>query len=400
MSFAPPPPPAVGGNNLPLPPVVLHHHRPRLFQILLTNVPESLNTTRSIREWIIKVAAARSILLVPPTTGKIPATALITMSHPEAAVKLLTAIRHFIKTLDSEKDECPSFAAYAVPTNPDIPLPPAVMDPETVETLSNRLAESFQKIKDGGDSGSKTTEKNSAANSTTADDATKTAELAANDIGDGGEEDPLESPAVLEAVRKFREKLKLQQGSKAVRRQQLVSDRLAQMLPVVRERVKAEKQQAAAAGAVPPPPAGVPPPPPGGVLPPPPPPAGGVGAPPPAAAERGVSNLPAWMTTAATTTTNQPPPAKKVKLDLSNPAIAFPAIPSHQHDALCQFIAAQIQKYLGEEEATLIDFVFQYVMQQKSVAALLPELPLDEDAAPFMSAVYKRAVELSSASGT
>lgn len=73
------------------------------------------------------------------------------------------------------------------------------------------------------------------------------------------------------------------------------------------------------------------------------------------------------------------------------------------------FVKEQMIEYLGEEEATLIDFIMKYLVKHdssssedsvkgKAVAGLLEEMKtvLDEDADPFVVDVFKKIVELES----
>ena len=276
------------------------------------------------------------------------------MSHADAALKVITAFRHFHQKLKdetgnddtTEQEQSSSyltFAAHAVPSNPDIPLPPALMDRETVTVLGTKLYEAFQEARE---TGGKETEammvssanrnsnnNNNAGTSTTITDENKnvtdTTTVDAGDdvMMDDDGADPLTSPAVLEAVRQFREQLTVQQGSKAVRRQQLVQEALERALPTVRQRVREERQRGAAAAD------SAPPPPPPGAAPLPPPPA--------AEGPRGVSNKPAWMTqqeqqqqqqhhphprpTTTTTTTNLPPKRSRSTTSCRTPS--FPQSP-------------------------------------------------------------------------
>lgn len=399
MSFIPQPAPL----ELPRPGVPLPHmhHAPpsmpqqpmaaaRSFQILLTRLPPFLQNTRLLRDWIMSAGSARSVLLVPPpidsektsvdASSQTSITALVTLAHSDAALKVLTAFRYFsMKLKDTEFAE---FSAYAVPTNPDVPMPPAVLDIETVTALGDSLYKSFQRYREGGSGAAdnKVVLNNNIDTESFNQDTIPEAPQGADD----DDIDPLNAPAVLEAVRKFREQLSVQQGSKAVRRQQLVKEAIAKILPVIRQRVKEERERVSQA----PPPAL--PQPSGGEFQLPPPPPHSLDAP------RGVSNKPAWMTQQEQQQTDNEPRMKRLKVDLTNPDIFFPSIPKSSLIALRQFIAANIQHYLGEEEATLIDFVNQYVMSGKAVSALLPELSevLDDDAGAFLQAVYERSQQL------
>jgi PWI domain len=386
MSFVPPPPvlglPPPGSIPLPSPPPPLppaSAARPN--QLLFLHVPSCLHNVRTIRDWIMSVGGTRSVLLIPPApkAGDAPVldpiTALATMSNPDVALRVFTAFRYMSTTYKDE--DWQDFSVHFVPTHPDIPMPPAFMDPESVQIAGDTLYKAFKRYKDGnvGDVNAVNSEAASTDRNETTDPSAK--------AGDEEGLDPLESPAVLEAVRKFREHLTVLQGSKATKRQKLVADAIAKELPIMRQRI-AEERAAAMVSQVPP-----------MFVPPPPPPAVGIPVPPLMLnAPRGVSNQPAWMTKKEDSNT-QPagdePPAKKVKLDVSNPLLSFPSIPPQQTSALRQFISDRIKHYLGEEEASLIDFVYNHVVQgNKTVSALIPELTdvLDEDATPFLESIY------------
>jgi hypothetical protein len=431
MSFAPPPPPlglvvaagptALGGLPQPPPPPIRMVGVPpgammkRPLQVLLTNVPPFLHGARPMRSWALAGGGGvRSIVMVPPppilkpgetlkTIGspsheKVRISALLTMSHADAALKVITAFRHFQQKLKDggQDEEYLNFTAHSVPTNPDIPLPPAVMDKETVTVLGDKLYEAFQQLKEG-----KETDQQASVNLTTVNDNSNTAKTISMDENssnirssstaeDGGDEgdDPLTTPTILEAVRKFREQLSLQQGSKAIRRQQLVKEAIEKALPVVRQRLQEERAATSEMPVIP----GLPPPPDAGLpLPPPPP-------PPAVDGPRGVSNKPAWMTQQQQAQdTTEEPHAKKIKLDLSDSTIVFSAVRAESVDILRAFVAEKIRQYLGQEEADLIDFVHKHVLEQKSVSALQSDLAdvLEEDAPAFLQAIYEKSQELS-----
>jgi hypothetical protein len=377
-------------------------------QVLLVNVPTILHNSHSLREFLLPCGNTRSILFVPPIAGpndnskktdaSIPVTALLTLSHADAALRVVSGLKQLMKDDDTLP---PNFQTHLVPTNPDIPLPPAMMDSESMQVLAEKLQQSLESVKKGETATTSTT--TTTTNETTTDIAhvhqeiTKT--VNSNQDGDDEEEaDPLKAPEVLKLVQEFRNKLEQQQGSKSIRRKELVCQRLEQMLPVVRQRMKGEAEQRRL---LPPlPPAGGPGlPAPHPNLPPVPEAANAsLPPPPPPGAPRGVSNLPAWMTAA----NSQPaetaePPAKKARLDVDS----FPNIPADSHAALRSFISSQIRNYLGEEEATLIDFIFNHVTAQKTVESLLPELKevLDDDAAACLQAILAKSVELAEHQG-
>jgi PWI domain len=397
MSFLPPPPVVLG---LPPPGAIpLHAPPPQLppsgaarpNQLLFLHVPSCLHNVRTIRDWIMSVGGTRSVLLIPPApkTGDAPVlepiTALASMSNPDVALRVFTAFRYMSTTY--KNDEWRGFSVHFVPTHPDIPMPPAFMDPESVQIAGESLYKAFQRYKDGN-----VDELNVVNSETTSTDRNETLDPPAKADDQEGL-DPLESPVVLEAVRKFREHLTVLQGSKATKRQKLVADAIAKELPLLRQRIAEERAAAVVSQA------------PAMLVPPPPPPAVGIPVPPMVFnAPRGVSNQPAWMTTKEAGHA-QPagvePPAKKVKMDLSNPLLLFPPIAPQQASPLRQFISDRIKHFLGEEEVSLIDFVYNHVVQgNKTVAALLPELTdvLDEDATPFLQSIYDYCHQLTSGS--
>ena len=89
------------------------------------------------------------------------------------------------------------------------------------------------------------------------------------------------------------------------------------------------------------------------------------------------------------------PPAKKQKIS-SKPEGSFPIVPKEQHASLKQFVAMKIKSYLGEEEATLIDFIMQHVTECKTAELLVPELEvvLEEDSLLFLQELWDKVQEL------
>jgi hypothetical protein len=453
-------------------------------QLLFTNVPSFLHNVRTIRDWIMSVGGTRSVLLLPPppktmdgrirnendnslsidwkkSDGNI--TALATMTNPDVAIRVLSAFRYmatkyFHKSHEEEEkvvdESLRKFHVHPVPNNPDVPMPPIMMmDPDIVTTTGEAMYSALLRFRDGGDTSemgpnlttntdSSSTNNNNGNNhnygnvGTTNDDT----------MGNADEEgiDPLESPAVLEAVRKFREHLATLQGSKATKRQQLVADAIAKELPIMRQKMAQERAATATAAAttlpvpggllLPPPPL-LPLPPPSTVpgmmmhLPPPPPPPPPPIPPviPPVSSSlssnidftpRGVSNQPAWMTQQqqqqqqhhqGNTTNLEEPPMKRIKVDVTDPTLLFPTITSDDKiAALRQYISQQIQHYIGEADETLIAFVLKHIVvttnnstqlhtNNSTVAALLPELKevFDDDAIAFLQSIYEYSQQLS-----
>jgi hypothetical protein len=352
-------------------------------------------------------------------------TALLTMSHADGALKVVTAFRHFqaeflakLTNDDTQKEMIQKFQVHLVPTHPDIPVPPAMMDPTTVQVLGDRLVTSFPDPNRPTPVVAPLTTKDPVIKGPDSDE----------EQDDEEEEDPLTTPAVLAAVREFRRKLARQQGGKATRRQELVKSKMEYWKPIVRQRMltggtpppgvpplpgapppPSQLPPPPLPGAPPPPMAGhlplpplpgappllgsqLPPPPLPGNLPPPPPPPGQL---PPIAAPRGVSNLPAWMTQAQQPPSEvSEPPTKRMKTDdwQSQPL----SVPAEAQTQFRDFVAAQIQQLLGEPEVSLVDFVCQQVQEQKTVTQLIPELQdvLEEDAVNFCERLYEKVQEL------
>ena len=75
----------------------------------------------------------------------------------------------------------------------------------------------------------------------------------------------------------------------------------------------------------------------------------------------------------------------------------FPTVPESHRDQLRQHLSQQIQTYLGEEEASLVDFCFQLVTTPgHSPATVFSQLQdvLDEDAPAFLDFMWNKIQEL------
>ena len=356
-----------------------------------------------------------------------PITALVTVSHFDVAIRIVSAFRYMVTTYrsgsnknhndDDDDDKASSwqhFHVHLVPHHPDIALPPLVSVDPMVATTGEAMYRALLAIichssRDGATETDMTT--TTTAVTTTVDHTiTNTTTTPATDEPEPDTGDPLllseESPAVWEAVRKFREHLATLQGDKATKRHEKVSEALAAALPRVR-------QQLRAAVVVPPP----------LVLPlpssswptttttsstvPPPPPPPSYGAPP---QPRGVSNQPAWMTQQQQQQSNvvaptpEEPPTKRSKVDVTDPTLVFPLVPPDQIPALRQYTSQQIQQYLGEAEETLVTFCLNQMTSTtttRNVATLLPELTevLDDDAVAFVQSIYEYSQRLVTNSG-
>lgn len=404
--------------------------------ILLTDMPSFLHTNRALRDLIYPCGSARHIAFHPPPPKdnhnsninsnknsdaedkeKEPTittfAALVTMSHGDGALKLLCACRQMkIMILEeaSMKDKYSSMAFHMVPTNPNIPMPPLQIDEKTSKILGERLSQHFV---NASSARNKTTTATTSAQSTnntsmnttataTTDDTPTTDTNNNNDDGvkmdvdklaaaAGGaaydeDIDPLNTPQVLAAVKAFRSQLDQTQTTQKKRRGELVDQKVAAAKERLREVVAEERKNPPqqqppppAIGAPPPMAVGLPPPPlPGGVPPPlptglPPPPPGGAG---------------------------DEPNAKRVKLSSApkmEPTSTFPALPDNYSAPLRAFVAQQIKQYMGEEEATLIDFLVKLVTTPTTtVAKLLEELQpvLEEDAPVVAQELWNQVHEL------
>ena len=414
--------------------------------VLLHNLPPFLSHDKNVvRRWLSEIIAVRHVHLVSAVEKAVkteaeetdgdkkegeheeenndkgsgstpiqrPAASLVTLTHPDGAVKLLGALRWAASNANDASPAIP-VQAHWVPAAPNVPLPPPTLDPAVAETLAQRLVAGYQRLKAGAGNTNSTTTTNDAANTTAANvDAVD---------DDDEEEDPLQSAAVLAAVRQFRANLEAQQGSKAVRRKELVQASLDRILPRVRQNMAREvvsgvpPPSGLPPGTLPPqpgagglplpggvPPGGLPPPPPpgaatlpppplpgSGTLPPPPPPETGTLPPPPPplpTPPRGAPPLPPDATV---------PPAKRAKttptLDTTQP---FPIVATAQQTALRTYAAERLRHYLGgTEDEALSDFLWQNLSDAtKPVASYLPELRevLEDDASALLQELYSFA---------
>lgn len=476
----PPPPPSLGVRGS-----TNNSNQQGSFQILFTSLPKILHNNRTLRDWLgasMVGGSIRNIVFVPPfkrdgtstqqqdgnvqnkMIEPIIITALATMSNAESALKIFASFRHcktkVLQQYSSSSSEVSAegedvakpesstgttapawfnemkiFNAHPVPAHPDIPLPPAILDPATTQILGDKLFHSYMNYF-GTKAVTATTNNSLSVNnnenydpvhksSTTATEQTaivldgdKTAAAAGGYYDTNEDEDPLNAPAVLEAVQKFRQHLEKLQGTKATRRKALVQTKLYATIAKLRANPVKQQQrqpenhidsstpmQQQQQNQLPQPPPPLPTIGPDGVplvlLPQPP-------LPPQAAAlPRGVSNLPAWMTQQQQQQQIEEPQPKRVKTDsdinvpenTSPTFVNFPPIVDPSSiEQLRTFIAKEIKQLLGEEEATLIEFIHQHIVQQKSVQSLLPDLEqvLEEDAAQFLDALQRKSMELSS----
>jgi hypothetical protein len=256
------------------------------------------------------------------------------------------------------------------------------------------------------------------------------------------ETDPLNAPEVLAAVAEFRKKVDESTGGYKRKRAEYVKKRLDEMKEVAKERIKEKAKITSLPPPIPPPlPSGLVPPigvPPVGVpgLPPVPPPPPPVLVPP-------VVPLPSILSTNASTTADEEPISKKAKYNdesdrkeridigsaqslaeikaanqaednaaylkeasqytkeqiLSN--AKFPFIQEKDVSSIRIFVKEQLVEYLGEEEATLVDFIMNHIKdenKERGTAALLEELEmvLEEDAKTFVVDLFGKIIQVSS----
>ena len=73
----------------------------------------------------------------------------------------------------------------------------------------------------------------------------------------------------------------------------------------------------------------------------------------------------------------------------------FPSLSSENADPMKKYVTAQIVELLGEEEATLIDFIMKELRKGCATAFMLEEMKvvLDEDAEDFVVGLYKKVTE-------
>ena len=145
---------------------------------------------------------------------------LITLANPEAAAQLVAALKLDDSTLGH---------IHLVPVNPDMPLPPPMVDPKVAQSILQGLQNAQQDLETHGVRQEMTTT-TSNTTTTTTNVMNQTQEQNDQDM-----EDPLTTLAVLSAVQKFRESLAAQQGSKAIRRQELVQQHLDAAVERIRQ---------------------------------------------------------------------------------------------------------------------------------------------------------------------
>lgn len=327
MAAVPPPPPTA----LPPPPIPppgasggVPARAPLPTTVLLSNLPEFLTKTErteTIFQWV-----SNGLQLPARLIQRADPFCLVSLPNAEAAAQFAAALK---------LNDVP---ADLVPIDPSVPLPPAMVDPVVAKGVADRLSS----IKDISDVSNNITPE-PVSNDTLAVDETGAPVIT-----------PEDDPAVQRAVAAFRKSLEEQQGTKSIRRKQLVQEELNKAM----ERIK--RGESLELPPPPLPPGGLPPPPVPGAPPPPPPPPAAVSA----AAPRGVSNMPAWMTQQKQP--EEPPASKKAKPANFSPVASL--------KPLQDLVTKLIGEALGEPDATLCQFCIDHVQGGKSTHALEQEL--------------------------
>jgi hypothetical protein len=127
--------------------------------VLVTSAPSFLHSFHAVREWLFPCGSTRTALFYPrppkrtfgteddekegaDNSAEAPKkiTILITLGHPDVAIKFLGSFKEFTSRLDERYSD---IDAYMVPNSPDIPLPPPVVDKETSTILGEKLWQNF-----------------------------------------------------------------------------------------------------------------------------------------------------------------------------------------------------------------------------------------------------------------
>lgn len=259
------------------------------------------------------------------------------------------------------------------------------------------------------------------------------------------EADPLNAPEVLEAVAQFKKKLEATQGGYRKKRAEYVDTKLEEEKKQAKERLIQMRKAAAIRSnelthqqGLPPPMPSAPPPPPGTVPPPSglPPPPSGLPPPPLPPALAGIKRpadvmIPGGEMPSKKSTSEEDVNSRKERLDVGSQSIAeiraaniaadkaatylkeaasftkeqilsashFPALKNESFPEVRKFVKEQIVEYLGEEEATLIDFVMNYLKKEekdRGSIGLLEEMKmvLEEDAETFVLHLFRKIVQM------
>ena len=250
--------------------------------------------------------------------------------------------------------------------------------------------------------------------------------------------DPLNAPEVLEAVALFRKKLEATQGGYKKKRAEYVNKRLQEEVKKAKEKlIQARKDEMNKPPmAIPPPPSVLPPPPlPLGAHVPPPgaPPPLPVGLPPPLPPGADFSHNKRSAESAGLVAGNvnkRPTDVRKETIDVGDQSIAeiraaneaadkaakylkeaaaftkqkilddchFPEVGDADLPEIRKFVVERVVENLGEEEATLIDFVMNHLKKnedQRRTKSLTEEMTmvLEEDGESFVVDLFKKIVE-------
>mmetsp|Transcript_20760 Transcript_20760/g.30681 ORF Transcript_20760/g.30681 Transcript_20760/m.30681 type:complete len:471 (+) Transcript_20760:21-1433(+) len=259
------------------------------------------------------------------------------------------------------------------------------------------------------------------------------------------EADPLNAPEVLEAVAQFKKKLEATQGGYRKKRTEYVDAKLEEEKKLAKERlIQARKAAEIRSNEAPhqlglPPPMPSAPPPPPGTVPPPsglPPPPSGLPPPPLPPALAGMKRpaeamIPGGEMPGKKSTSEEDVNSRKERLDVGSQSIAeiraaniaadkaaaylkdaasftkeqilsashFPALKNESFPEVRKFVKEQIVEYLGEEEATLIDFVMNYLKKEekdRGSSGLLEEMKmvLEEDGETFVLHLFRKIVQM------
>lgn len=518
-------PPNMPLGAAPLPPAVIvppyynpiksHHHNPTT--VFLTHIPPFLRHPRNLRDWIYTTCGSvKHVFYSCPIKRKpgdveqddnVYVVAVIKMAHSMAAFHL---VRNWTVAMDTKEElkreeglQMKAFLMYNAHENQPLLRPEEQigdakivndiweglfgdrtemeMERESIEQtmaadleMVNQLTQGYFSIQDrqtrldNGETveGIMSSSNNNPLNANGDEkeeyklDTAKVAAAAGGGAYDE-EADPLNAPAVLEAVAVFKKKLEELQSSNKTKRAEFVTRRLKEEIAKAKKRLlekkRLEEEQKRREEFPPPPPPPLP-----------------MGLPPPGmqdSGQRGVSNLPSWMTAAAgatgstdetATTTSQdkkrsaedmdndsrkkkfmPSEAnrdinarKQPRLDVDGESLAdirkaneeadakakikalydeakgwdkakilstearFPSVSATSIPEIRKFVKDQLVEYLGEEEATLIDYVMNHLGKkedkERTTKVLLEEMEvvLEEDAETFVYDVFQKVLQI------
>jgi len=356
--------------------------------ILLTHLPIFLCDHKSLRELTNPCGASRGITVCQ--TPNIGCVAIVRMSTSIGATALVKAAPVVLKdygvkayypkelqkrvttgilkstaanpilnipfVLDGTSDSASRIAHAAIPDPPpDDPAMGIVYDDS--KTLIEKMTEARDILKERQSNGLM-----GFVDSVRKLDVNKVAAAAGGGAYDE-DIDPLNAPEVLEAVTKFKKALEERDIKNKRKRQEIVDKKLLEAVDHYKTERKRMIQQATK-------------------------PKEDVKE----SGKRGVSNLPAWMTKE-----EQPKPAKELTMEMLTAPTFLSTfwkgapLPSRHEPTLHTYITSKIKNLLGEEESTLIEFLFQNTIKSKmSPQSLIDELflVLEDDANKFVLDLY------------